>query len=69
MVYVERFTSDLYVEKRFDVLLYGDMHAHLQARALSSDGIRQLIAEAIKAYVVGRNASGTMSPRSSAVAR
>ncbi|WP_051833353.1 helix-turn-helix domain-containing protein [Streptomyces katrae] len=51
VVYLERFTSDLYLEKRSDVRLYGDMYAHLQAQALSPDSTRQFITEAIKAYV------------------
>ncbi|MER5730804.1 helix-turn-helix transcriptional regulator [Streptomyces sp. NPDC002138] len=51
VVYLERFTSDLYLEKRSDVRLYGDMYAHVQARALSPDSTRDFIAEAIKGYV------------------
>ncbi|WP_078095665.1 helix-turn-helix domain-containing protein [Streptomyces sp. fd1-xmd] len=51
VVYLERFTSDLYVEKRSDVRLYADMYAHLQARALSPVSTRQFIAEAIKGYI------------------
>ncbi|MGW7329588.1 Scr1 family TA system antitoxin-like transcriptional regulator [Streptomyces sp. NPDC054840] len=31
-VYLERFTSDLYLEKRSDVQNYSVMHDHLQAR-------------------------------------
>ncbi|MFI8275151.1 helix-turn-helix domain-containing protein [Streptomyces sp. NPDC085929] len=50
VVYLERFTSDLYLEKRSDVRLYGDMYAHLQARALSPDSTRPFIDEAMKAY-------------------
>ncbi|MFI7357934.1 helix-turn-helix domain-containing protein [Streptomyces avidinii] len=50
VVYLERFTSDLYLEKRSDVRRYGDMYAHLQAQALSPDGTRSFIEEAIKAY-------------------
>ncbi|WP_063831334.1 helix-turn-helix domain-containing protein [Streptomyces sp. NRRL F-2664] len=51
VVYLERFTSDLYLEKRSDVRLYGDLYAHLQAQALSPDSSRQFIAETVKAYV------------------
>ncbi|MEU3402861.1 helix-turn-helix transcriptional regulator [Streptomyces sp. NPDC006670] len=50
VVYLERFTSDLYLEKPSDVLLYREMYAHLQAQALSPDSTRRLIDEAVKAY-------------------
>ncbi|MEV7444881.1 helix-turn-helix transcriptional regulator [Streptomyces sp. NPDC091204] len=50
VVYLERFTSDLYLEKRSDVRRYGDMYAHLQARALSPDSSRSFIEEVIEAY-------------------
>ncbi|MCX4632387.1 helix-turn-helix transcriptional regulator [Streptomyces sp. NBC_01443] len=50
VVYLERFTSDLYLEKRSDVRLYGDMYAHLQAQALSPDSTRPFIDQAMKAY-------------------
>ncbi|KOY55969.1 helix-turn-helix domain-containing protein [Streptomyces sp. XY332] len=50
VVYLERFTSDLYLEKRSDVRLYGDMYAHLQAQALRPDSTRRFINEAMKAY-------------------
>ncbi|MGO4458667.1 helix-turn-helix domain-containing protein [Streptomyces sp. M-16] len=50
VVYLERFTSDVYLEKRSDVRLYRDMYAHLQARALSPDSTRHLIDEAIESY-------------------
>ncbi|MFK0050219.1 helix-turn-helix domain-containing protein [Streptomyces sp. NPDC090741] len=50
VVYLERFTSDLYLEKRSDVRLYGDMYAHLQGQALSPDSTRPFIDEAMKAY-------------------
>ncbi|WP_374775270.1 Scr1 family TA system antitoxin-like transcriptional regulator [Streptomyces sp. NBC_01310] len=46
----ERFTSDLYLEKRSDVRRYSDMYAHMQARALSPDMTRNFIEEAGKAY-------------------
>ncbi|MBT2471395.1 helix-turn-helix domain-containing protein [Streptomyces sp. ISL-66] len=51
VVYLERFTSDLYLEKRSDVRLYSDMYAHLQAQALSPDNTRYFLTEAIKACV------------------
>ncbi|OKK16096.1 XRE family transcriptional regulator [Streptomyces sp. CB00455] len=50
VVYLERFTSDLYLEKRSDVRLYGDMYAHLQARALSPDSTTRFITASIEAY-------------------
>lgn len=51
VVYLERFTSDLYLEKRSDARIYSGMYAHLQAQALSPDSSRNFINEAIKAYV------------------
>ncbi|MEU8431900.1 helix-turn-helix transcriptional regulator [Streptomyces sp. NPDC029216] len=51
VVYLERFTSDLYLEKRSDVRIYGGLYAHLQAQALSPDSTRQFVAEAVEAYV------------------
>ncbi|WP_327362105.1 MULTISPECIES: helix-turn-helix domain-containing protein [unclassified Streptomyces] len=50
VVYLERLTSDLYLEKRSDVRLYGDLYAHLQAQALSPDSTRHFIDEVMKAY-------------------
>ncbi|MGW0749874.1 helix-turn-helix domain-containing protein [Streptomyces sp. NPDC002587] len=50
VVYLERFSSDVYLEKRSDVRRYRDMYAHLQARALDPDGTRSLIGEVITAY-------------------
>lgn len=51
VVYLEKFTSDLYLEKRSDVRIYSDMYARLQAQALSPDRTRYFINEAIRAYV------------------
>ncbi|MGW1768669.1 helix-turn-helix domain-containing protein [Streptomyces sp. NPDC002073] len=50
VVYLERFTSDVYLEKRSDVRLYSDMYAHLQAQALSPDGTGHLLTEVVKGY-------------------
>ncbi|MFJ7270463.1 helix-turn-helix domain-containing protein [Streptomyces sp. NPDC099050] len=50
VVYLERFTSDLYLEKRSDVRLYSDMYAHLQAQALGPDRTRHFIDEVVKTY-------------------
>ncbi|MFJ3908157.1 helix-turn-helix domain-containing protein [Streptomyces vinaceus] len=45
-VYLERFTSDLYLEKRSDVERYGVMYDHLQAQALNPAGTRRFITRA-----------------------
>ncbi|MFF5537266.1 helix-turn-helix domain-containing protein [Streptomyces cinerochromogenes] len=50
LVYLKRFTSDLYLEKQSDVQHYGMMYEHLQAEALSPDRTRDLITDAIKSY-------------------
>ncbi|MBT2476723.1 helix-turn-helix transcriptional regulator [Streptomyces sp. ISL-94] len=50
VVYLERFTSDLYLEKRSDVRRYSAMYAHLQAQALSPEATRHFIEEAVRAY-------------------
>ncbi|MEY2230233.1 MULTISPECIES: helix-turn-helix domain-containing protein [Streptomyces] len=50
VVYLERFTSDLYLEKRSDVRRYSDMYAHVQAQALSPDVTRSFVEEVIKVY-------------------
>ncbi len=46
MVYLERFTSDLYLEKRSDVQHYSVIHEHLQAQALNPDATRRFISGA-----------------------
>ena len=46
MVYLERFTSDLYLEKRSDVQHYSVMYEHLQAQALSPERTRHFITRA-----------------------
>ncbi|MFJ3205810.1 helix-turn-helix domain-containing protein [Streptomyces sp. NPDC086989] len=45
-VYLERFTSDLYLEKRSDVERYGAMYDHLQVQALPPDSTRHFITRA-----------------------
>ncbi|MGW7438221.1 hypothetical protein [Streptomyces sp. NPDC054849] len=45
---MERFTSDLYLEKRSDVRRYSVMHDHLQAQALNPDGTRQSLSGSAK---------------------
>ncbi|MBT2543122.1 helix-turn-helix domain-containing protein [Streptomyces sp. ISL-44] len=45
-VYLERFTSDLYLEKRSDVQHYSAMYDHLQAQALNPEHTRHFITRA-----------------------
>ncbi|MER6251947.1 helix-turn-helix transcriptional regulator [Streptomyces sp. NPDC001584] len=56
-VYLERFTSDLYLERRSDVQQYSVMYEHLQAKALNPDSTRQLITQAAKAHARTSGAS------------
>ncbi|MFD4874568.1 helix-turn-helix domain-containing protein [Streptomyces sp. NPDC058420] len=51
VVYLERFTSDLYLEKPSDVQHYGVMFDHLQALALSPDSSRDFITHVTKMYI------------------
>ncbi|MFI5998077.1 helix-turn-helix domain-containing protein [Streptomyces sp. NPDC051362] len=51
VVYVERFGSDLYLEKPSDVRDFGMMHDQLQAKALDPVGSRDVIADVIKTYL------------------
>ncbi|MFD5891613.1 helix-turn-helix domain-containing protein [Streptomyces sp. NPDC060334] len=51
VVYLERFTRDLYLEKPSDVQGYGVMYDHLQGQALDPDRTRRVITEAIKSYI------------------
>jgi transcriptional regulator with XRE-family HTH domain len=51
VVYLERFTSDLYLEKHSDVRHYSVLHDHLQAQALDTAGTRDFITEATKTYI------------------
>ncbi|WP_371548693.1 helix-turn-helix domain-containing protein [Streptomyces sp. NBC_00554] len=51
VVHLERFTSDLYLEKPFDVQHYSVMYDHLQAQALESDSSRDFITDATKSYI------------------
>jgi transcriptional regulator with XRE-family HTH domain len=50
VVYLERFTSGLYLEKPSDVQQYNVMYAHLQTQALSPDHTRHLITDIIKVH-------------------
>ena len=51
VVYLERFTSDIYLEKPSEVQHYTAMYDHLQAQALDPDSSRDLITEATKTYI------------------
>ncbi|UDM05441.1 helix-turn-helix domain-containing protein [Streptomyces longhuiensis] len=51
VVYLERFTSDLYLEKASDVQGYGVMYDHLQAQALDPDHTRRFITDVIKSHI------------------
>ncbi|MEV6549172.1 DUF5753 domain-containing protein, partial [Streptomyces sp. NPDC051597] len=55
VVYLEQFTSDLYLEKPADVRTYTAMYAHLQAQALDPDSTHQLITDTIKTYTETTN--------------
>ncbi|MFF4427155.1 helix-turn-helix domain-containing protein [Streptomyces sp. NPDC001549] len=56
-VYLERFTSDLYLEKRSDVDHYSVMYEHLQAKALDPESTRQLITHAGRSHARASDAS------------
>ncbi|MFF1520428.1 helix-turn-helix domain-containing protein [Streptomyces sp. NPDC058305] len=51
VVYVERFGSDLYLEKPSEVRDFGAMHDQMQAKALDAAGSRDAIADMIKTYI------------------
>ncbi|MEU9803315.1 helix-turn-helix transcriptional regulator [Streptomyces sp. NPDC051000] len=51
VVYLERFTSDLYLEKASDVRGYGVLYDHLQAQALDPDHTRRFITDVIKSHI------------------
>ncbi|MFB6807755.1 helix-turn-helix domain-containing protein [Streptomyces sp. NPDC056387] len=50
VVYLERFTGDLYVEKNADRRIYHIMYDHLQAQALNPIDSRYAIEDMIKTY-------------------
>ncbi|WP_435972244.1 helix-turn-helix domain-containing protein [Streptomyces sp. Qhu_M48] len=56
-VYLERFTSDLYLEKRSDVQHYSVMYEHLQATALNPYSSRRFIAQAARDHARTNGAS------------
>ncbi|MFF4845815.1 DUF5753 domain-containing protein [Streptomyces collinus] len=51
VVYLERFTSDLYLDKPSDVQRYSVNHDHLQAQALDTAGTRDFITDLTKTYI------------------
>ncbi|MFF1479120.1 Scr1 family TA system antitoxin-like transcriptional regulator [Streptomyces sp. NPDC058301] len=51
VVYLERYTSDLYLEKPSDAQHYSLLHDHLPAQALSPDSSRDFITGATKTYI------------------
>ncbi|MFI6334904.1 helix-turn-helix domain-containing protein [Streptomyces sp. NPDC050535] len=51
VVYLEQFTSDLYLDKPSDVQHYSVLHGHLQAQALDPDGSRDFITGVTKMYI------------------
>ncbi|MFE9468611.1 helix-turn-helix domain-containing protein [Streptomyces virginiae] len=55
VVYLERFASDLCLEKPSDVRHYSVMYGHLQAQALDPGSTRRLVTDAIKSYIEAAN--------------
>jgi transcriptional regulator with XRE-family HTH domain len=51
VVYLERFTSGIYLEKPSDVQHYSVLYDHLQAQALDPDSTRRFITNAIKSHI------------------
>ncbi|WP_392900451.1 helix-turn-helix domain-containing protein [Streptomyces sp. LN699] len=51
VVYLERFTSDLHLEKASDVRGYDVLYDHLQAQALDPDHTRRFITDVIKSHI------------------
>ncbi|WP_324617217.1 Scr1 family TA system antitoxin-like transcriptional regulator [Streptomyces sp. NRRL F-2580] len=50
-VYLERFTSELYMEKPSDVQGYGRMYDRLQAQVLDPDRTRRFITDVIRSHI------------------
>ncbi|MEU3721120.1 helix-turn-helix transcriptional regulator [Streptomyces sp. NPDC031705] len=57
-VYLERFTSDLYLEKRSEVQQYGAMYDHLQAQALNPEDTRRFLVRAAQELPAAASRSG-----------
>jgi transcriptional regulator with XRE-family HTH domain len=51
VVHLERFSSDLFLEKPSAVQQYGVIYDHLQAQALDADSSRRYITDVIKAHI------------------
>jgi hypothetical protein len=51
VVYMERFTKDLYLEKPSDVQHYSVLYGHLQAQALTPQSSRDFITDVTKTYI------------------
>ncbi|MFG2344377.1 helix-turn-helix domain-containing protein [Streptomyces phaeochromogenes] len=51
VVYLERFTSDLCLEKPSDVQHYSAMYDHLRTRALDPDSSRDFLTDTTKSYI------------------
>jgi hypothetical protein len=64
VVHVERFSSDLYLEKASDVRHFGAMYEHLQAQALSPDDSRDFVTDTVKSYVDAASRPACPAPRS-----
>ncbi|GAA2498044.1 helix-turn-helix transcriptional regulator [Streptomyces gobitricini] len=62
VVYLEKFTSDLYLEKPSDVRHYSTTYAHLQAQALSPEHTRDLLADTIKLHTSSAPAGDSPAP-------
>ncbi|MFD3545513.1 helix-turn-helix domain-containing protein [Streptomyces sp. NPDC058655] len=63
VVYLERFTSDVHLEKPSDVQRYSAMYDRLQTRALDPDRSGRFIAEAVTSYIDADG--GSRGPRGS----
>lgn len=53
VVYLERFTSDLCLEKPSDVQHYSVMYDQLRTRALDPDSSRDFLTDTTKSYIDG----------------
>ncbi|OQD53063.1 transcriptional regulator [Streptomyces phaeoluteigriseus] len=64
VVHVERFSSDLYLEKASDVRHFGAMYEHLQTQALSPDDSRDFVTDTVKSYIDAASRPACPAPRS-----
>ncbi|WP_341873391.1 Scr1 family TA system antitoxin-like transcriptional regulator [Streptomyces chryseus] len=65
--YLEKYTSDLYLEKPSDVQRYSAMYAHLQAQALSPGHTRHFITDTIQLHSVSPGGTSRAAPAVSLV--